>query len=154
MHDTGLVISLYLRFHIATKKKLTQTVFNYECYHCCYQIYKCNTTGGISRAETACPSRTHEFTPNCWWGSRYSIFSFLYRVIQIVSYSFVTYFGHCVACPSMYGLCLPFWYLQALLVISQYRTFYIATKKNVNIYHIVGIVLNYECIIVSLNLQV
>ena len=38
-------------------------------------------------------------------GSCYSIFSF------ICMFSF----GHCVICPSIYGMSLPIWYLQSLL---------------------------------------
>ena len=72
----------------------------------------------ISGAGTSYPSEALEFIPGFYWGSFYSIFSFMCmfcRSLFVLSYFS---FGHCVVCPSsIYGFWLPLWYLQALLIL-------------------------------------
>jgi hypothetical protein len=72
----------------------------------------------ISGAGTSYPSGALEFIPGFYWGSFYSIFSFMCmfcRSLFVLSYFS---FGHCVVCSSLiYGFLLPLWYLQALLIL-------------------------------------
>ena len=61
---------------------------------------------------TAYPSGAPEFIPGFLWGSCCSIFIFLCCVLQIIVCYFL-HFGHCIICPaSIYGFCLPLWYLK------------------------------------------
>jgi hypothetical protein len=53
-----------------------------------------------------------EFTPGFYWGSCYSIFSFMCMFCRCCLSFF---FDHCVVCPSIYGFYLPLWYLQTHL---------------------------------------
>jgi hypothetical protein len=78
-----------------------------------------NTTDATSGAGTAYPYGAPEFTTGFWWGSCYSIFSFMYICFVDRCLSFCTFsFGHCVVCSSsIYVLWLPLWYLQTLLII-------------------------------------
>ena len=71
-----------------------------------------DTANVTSGAGTAYPSKAPGFTPGFQWGSCYSIFSFMCKVLQIA----VCPFGHCVVrSSSIYGFGLPNWYLQTLL---------------------------------------
>jgi hypothetical protein len=51
--------------------------------------------GVTSGAGTAYPSGKHEFNPCFWWGSCYSIFSFVDRCLSFCTFSF----GRCVLSP-------------------------------------------------------
>ena len=53
---------------------------------------KSNTTGANSGTGTAYPSGAHEFTLDFWWGSCYTMFSFLCRLFQIIVCPFVLFF--------------------------------------------------------------
>ena len=73
--------------------------------------FNSNTTGVTSRAGTANPSGTPQFTPRFQRGSCYSIFGLICVVLYIVVCPFA--FGHCVLCPSLiYGFWFPLWYLR------------------------------------------
>ena len=93
-------------------------------FHEMFDSRNCNGIGVICRAGTASRPGAPEFTPGFWWGSCYSIFSFLCSVLYIaVCLGFFLFFflcrfsfGHCVVCPSsIYGFLLPFWYFQTFL---------------------------------------
>jgi len=52
-----------------------------------------------------------------YWGSCYSIFSFICMFCQSLFVLFLLAIGHCVVCSSsIYGFGLPLWYLQTLLI--------------------------------------
>jgi len=55
-----------------------------------------NTTGATSGSGTAYPSGAPEFTSGVWWGSYYSIFSFMVCLVDRLSF----FIGHCVVCSS------------------------------------------------------
>ena len=61
-------------------------------------------TGATSGPGTVYPSMAPEFTHGFQWGSCFSIFSFLYSVLQIIVLLSLS-FGHCIVVPSsIYGL--------------------------------------------------
>jgi hypothetical protein len=100
----------------STCRKHFQVIFSFMTYHrVCNYI---NTTGANSGAGTAYPSGAPEFTFQ--WGSCYSILvlcvCFVDRCLSFCTF----YFGHCVVCSSsIYGIWLPLWYLQTLLITNK-----------------------------------
>jgi hypothetical protein len=77
-----------------------------------------NTTGVTSGAGTANSSGAPEFIPSFWWGSCYSIFSFICMFCGSLFVLCAFSCGHCVVFSSIYGFRLPLWYLQTLLAIK------------------------------------
>ena len=81
-------------------------------YRVCNQI---NTTSATTGAGLAHPSGAHEFTPGFYWGSCYSIFSFICMFFRSLFVLLYFLFGHCVVillrytdsdCPKKYRLLL------------------------------------------------
>jgi hypothetical protein len=83
-----------------------------------------NTTDATRRAGTANLSRVHEFTFgfNCVRVTRSLVLCgwFVDRCLSWCTFSF----GQCVVySSSIYGLCVPFWYLQNILtIVVSYRS--------------------------------
>jgi len=75
------------------------------------------TMGATSEAGTAYPFGAPEFTTDFKWGSCYSIFCFMCMFCGSLVVLLYYFFGRCVVCSSsMYGIWLPLWYLQTLLI--------------------------------------
>jgi hypothetical protein len=79
----------------------------------------CNYINSMG-ATTACGAP--EFSPGFWWGSLYSIFSFICMLCRSLYVICTFSVGHCVVCSSaIYGLWLPLWYRQVLLAPMDIR---------------------------------
>jgi hypothetical protein len=67
--------------------------------------------------NTHIPNREHLSSPPLCSGVPVTLSLILYVCFVDRCLSFCTFsFGHCLVCPSIYGL--PFWYLQTLLIVD------------------------------------
>ena len=67
-------------------------------------VKKSNATGVTSAAVTTQLSGAPDLTCGIWWGSCYSIFSVLCRVLSTILCLFVLFLGHCMCMVSRWNL--------------------------------------------------
>ena len=88
-HMTNFIFLFTVYFVCSTCRKHFRVLFSFISYHrVCNQI---NTTSATTGAGLAHPSEAHEFTPGFYWGSCYSIFSFIcmfFRSLFVLLYFF------------------------------------------------------------------
>jgi hypothetical protein len=73
-------------------------------------------TGATCGVGTSYQSGAPEFIPSFYWGSCYSIFSFICMFCRSLFVILYFFFGHCIdSSSSIYDFCLSLWYLQTFL---------------------------------------
>ena len=85
-----------------------------------------------SGAGTANSSEASEFTPGCYWGSCYLIFSFMCMFSRSLFVLLYFFMGHCVVCPSIvitFGI-LKLFCIECQKWIWWYRTNKVFLLKN------------------------
>lgn len=85
-------------------------------YHIMFTPFNSNTTTTTSRAGTTYHNKVHQFTPAVLWGSCFSLFCFLCRVMYIIVCPLSFFFS--LHCPSIYSLWHSFFklFLQAVTI--------------------------------------
>ena len=80
---------------------------------------------GYYRYMNCLPFRSIRVHTPLYWGSCYSISSFICMLCRSLFVLCTFCFGHCVVCSSIYGFWLPLWYLQTLHTTYARLTAYI-----------------------------
>ena len=85
--------------------------------------------GASSGAGTAYPSGAHKFTPGFYWGSCYSIFSFLCMFCRSLCLSFCTFsFGLVLSVLLLLALCCLFFFDIRILITTLLFSNYFSTN--------------------------